>query len=446
VLERIENTISRYNMIPAGTRLAVAVSGGADSVFLLHYLASRGDGALSVAHINHGLREDESDKDEIFVQELAAQLRVPFHVHRMAKPAGNVEQFCRRERQRFFAQLRAEGVADRVATGHTATDQAETVLMRCLRGAGTTGLRGILPVTAEGVIRPLLSTGREEIRRWLAANAIPWREDASNESAAFLRNRIRAQALPVLRGLDPYVEQALGRIAGMAAVDEEYWNQAAAAAVDRLGAENSEGWVMDQRELKRLHPALRSRAIREALRRVRGDLRRLDWFDINSIDALATGEAGEGCLDVPGARVLRSMNWVRMEPAGQRQEPYDLELPVPGNVIAGPWRIEIGLGHGQGYTKDEVTPLAWCRIQPPLRLRTWQAGDRLQTEGMLREKKVKDLFIRARVPSWDRRLWPMITDSEGIVWMHRFGGSARVTPPEPAASLVWVRCNRVFSK
>ncbi len=446
MLERIENTISRYNMIPAGTRLAVAVSGGADSVFLLHYLAGRGGGPLSVAHVNHGLRGDESDKDEIFVRELAARLQVPFHVRRMAKPAGNVEQFCRRERQRFFAQLRAEGVADRVATGHTATDQAETVLMRCLRGSGTTGLRGILPVTAEGVIRPLLSTGREEIRRWLAANAIPWREDASNESNAFLRNRIRAEVLPVMRALDPHVEQALGRIAGMAAVDEEYWNREAARTLDRLGGESSEGWVIDQRELGRLHPALRSRVLREALRRVRGDLRRLDWLDVDRIDALAMGVAGEGRIDIPGARVLRSMSWVRMEPALLREEQYDLELPVPGSIVAGPWRIDISRGHGQEYTKDEVTPLAWCRIRPPLRLRTWQPGDRLQTEGMLREKKVKDLFIRARVPSWDRRLWPMITDSEGIVWMHRFGVSARVTPPGPAASLVWVRCNRVFSK
>jgi tRNA(Ile)-lysidine synthase len=446
VLERIENTISRYNMIPAGTRLAVAVSGGADSVFLLHYLTSRGVGALSVAHVNHGLRAVESDNDEAFVRELAGQFRLPFHLHRMGKPVGNVEQFCRRERQRFFAHLRVNGLADRIATGHTATDQAETILMRLLRGAGTTGLRGILPVTEECVIRPLLASGRGEIRNWLRERGLPWREDASNESHDFLRNRVRATAMPMLRELDPNVDRALGRIAGLAAADEDYWRHEAATALDRCGATSGEAWVIDRREFARLHPALRSRVIREALRRVRGDLRRLDLLDIEKVTGIALSGAGEGAVDLPGAFARRSMDWLRIERAAPPAVPFDTELPVPGAVIAGTWRIETCLGPRQGYTEGEITPLAWDRLRPPLRLRTWQAGDRIQTEGMSREKRVKELFAGARVPSWERRLWPMITDSEGIVWMHRFGASARAMPPEPAGSLVWVRCDKVSSK
>ena len=246
MLEEIENTISRYNMLPAGIRLGVAVSGGADSVFLLHVLAARSGASLTVLHVNHGLRGAESDRDAAFVAELATGLGLAFVGHRMGAVAGNLEQYCRRERMAFFGKLIADGVVDRVATGHTASDQAETVLMRLLRGAGTTGLRGVLPVSAEGLVRPLLGVRRDEIREWLFTRGLRWREDASNLSEDFLRNRVRARLLPLMRELDAGVDGALERVAEMAAVDEDYWRGEAGAVLERIGSWERDGLVVDQ--------------------------------------------------------------------------------------------------------------------------------------------------------------------------------------------------------
>ena len=191
-------------MLRPGDRVAAAVSGGADSVFLLHvlaHIAPRLNVTLAgVAHLNHKLRGEASDADERFVAGLAGGLGVPFFraEARVMEAGGNLEQAARRARIKFFETLIREGKADRIATGHTRDDQAETVLFRMLRGSGLAGLAGILPVTGEHLIRPLLETTRAEIEEFLTARGIPWREDASNADHRFARNRIRHGLLPQL--------------------------------------------------------------------------------------------------------------------------------------------------------------------------------------------------------------------------------------------------------
>src|SRR5437763_4786489 len=169
VIERVVATIEKYRM--AARRVGVAVSGGADSVFLLHALHELGL-ATTVLHINHGLRGPESDRDEEFVRDLAAHYELSIHVFAAPVFTGNLEQEARRFRYEFFAERIAAGDCDTVATGHTLDDQAETVLYRFLRGAGTAGLNGIQPVTSAKIIRPLLDLRRVEIRAWLAEHKI----------------------------------------------------------------------------------------------------------------------------------------------------------------------------------------------------------------------------------------------------------------------------------
>src|SRR6266849_5944710 len=204
VFERVLKTISRYNMLPAGARVAVAVSGGADSVCLLHILreaAPRFGLTLSVAHFNHKLRGAASDEDECFVARMAAGAGLAFHRADADLSEGreNLEQAGRRARQSFFQKLIRDGCADRVALGHTRDDQAETVLFRLMRGSGLAGLAGIYPVTTEGLIRPLIGVTRAEIEGYLQARTIPWRDDATNRDPRFARNRIRRDLLPQLR-------------------------------------------------------------------------------------------------------------------------------------------------------------------------------------------------------------------------------------------------------
>lgn len=403
----------------------------------------RGDIPLTVLHVNHGLRGAESDRDLAFVEEMAAALGLPFVSHRMGAVSGNLEQFCRRERKAFFERVIAEGRVRRVATGHTASDQAETVLMRLLRGTGTTGLRGVLPVTAEGLVRPLLGIRREEIRAWLEAQAIPWREDASNASDVFLRNRVRSKLLPVMRELDPAVDSALERVAELAVLDEDYWRREAAAVLDKSGQWNRGGLVLDRRELAKLHPALLGRVLRLGLERVFGGLRRVDRRHLDRVTALALGASGEGAVEVPGGRIERSMDWLRI---GGLPEAYPLEIAVPGEFTASAYTFKAWVEDEGAYTEGEATVLDWERLRPPLRFRTWKAGDRFQPAGAAEAKLVKEFFEHARIPSWDRCLWPMITDSDGIVWIYRFGAAARAVPHSATRRRLRVRCDTVSSK
>src|ERR1700733_6686410 len=229
MLDRVANFVAQHCMFERGQRVGVAVSGGADSVFLLHALRELGprwDLQLSVVHIEHGIRGAASIADAEFVAQLAARLELPFHLHHADVPSigGNLEGAARNVRQSFYADLIASAKVDRIATGHTRSDQAETVLYRILRGSGLTGLTGILPVTQEGLIRPLLEIDRIEIEAWLRDHGIAWREDETNQDRTFARNRLRHEILPLLReAFNPQLDTALSNLATLARDEESHW-------------------------------------------------------------------------------------------------------------------------------------------------------------------------------------------------------------------------------
>ena len=215
----------------AQVSVAVGVSGGADSVALLHilhlYRAEFGVGRLAAAHVNHGLRGAESDGDEEFARGEAAKLGVEFFRVRLDRPGdgcidtdSGIEAWARSERYKFFSDVRQEHGIDFVATAHTANDQAETVLLRLTRGAGLRGLRGILPVRGDGIIRPMLGVERSRLLEWLSDRGVGHREDSSNADPRFRRNRIRAEVVPKLAECDP---AAVRNIASAAAAAQAAW-------------------------------------------------------------------------------------------------------------------------------------------------------------------------------------------------------------------------------
>ena len=366
----------------AGTKLGVAVSGGADSVFLLHALRQVYEGPVVVLHVNHGLRGAASDEDESFVRSLAAA--DPFLTAKSLPVSGNIEQHCRRERLRVFGKWIRSGDVDHVATGHTASDQAETVLLRLLRGTGPTGLRGILPRTREGLVRPLLDLDRDAIRCYLRDLGVVWREDSSNADPRFLRNRVRATLLPLLRQLEPEVETNLGRLAAIACSEEEYW-------ATQMPPPTS---VLDVKSLQTLHPALRCRILRHNIAANKGNLLRIEKGHLDAVESLVLQSDGDGGVSLPGLDIRRSMDLIRMSSPSARE---------------------------YRYTENVVLDLDGGRLQGPLRVRAWQPGDCFQPKGRVEPISLKKLFQSARVPSWERKNWPIITDGVSIVWMHRFG-------------------------
>ena len=441
LLARIARFIERHAMFRAGQTVGAAVSGGADSVCLLHVLlelAPRWDLRLRVSHLNHNLRGEESRADAVFVTALANRLGLPVTVGEadFSATAGNLEQAAREARLRFFRERMAAGEVDCVALGHTLSDQAETVLFRFLRGAGSAGLAGIRPVTADGLVRPLLEVDRVEVEGFLRERGIAWREDSSNADPRFARNRIRHQLLPqLIRDWNPALAQTLAQTADWARAEEAWWER----EVDRLAAgllvPRGGAVYLQTGPLAALPLAAARRLVRRAIEIAKGDLRGVSFGHVGSILDLASGARGHGCAHAPGLAVLRSFDWLRfvIPGAAAGPAPYRQPASVPGSLrIPGAGlevRLELIEKPETSDDKDYVYNsgmggLDWQRLSGPLEWRSWRAGDRYRPSGSTGEEKVKTLFQRARIPVWERRGWPVLTDGPSIVWVRRFGPAA----------------------
>jgi tRNA(Ile)-lysidine synthase len=450
MLERVAKTITRYSMFHPGQRVGVAVSGGADSVCLLHVLrelAPRWNLGLTVLHLDHQLRGEASRQDAAFVRDLASSLDLPFEfretdVAAVCRDTGeNLEQAARLARLEFFQGFLAGGALNRVAVGHTRSDQAETVLFRFLRGSGTAGLAGIRPVTAEGIVRPLLEIERPEIEQFLRERGIPWRNDCTNASSVFARNRIRHELLPQLtRDWNPAMTPTLAHTAEWALAEEEYWD----AELARLAAAHlvvdSPAVLLRVDALAELPLAAARRLVRRALEIAKGDLRGIGFEHLTGILDLAGSAEGHGRIQIPGLDIFRSFEWLRIAPpAADNLETrnYRLPLPVPGAVrLPGRGSVISAELLPQPAENTEVTELLdnvynglvgcldWNRISGSLEVRNWRPGDQYQPAGRTVSEKIKALFHEARIPLWERRHWPVVTSGNAILWVRGFGPAA----------------------
>lgn len=431
-------------MLSAGRRIGVAVSGGADSVFLLHALHGAGL-AAAILHVNHRLRGAESDGDEAFVRDLAIRFDLPAHVLEAPVAAGNMEQEARRARYEFFAGQIAAGNCDVVATGHTLDDQAETVFYRFIRGAGTAGLAGILPVTRSGMIRPLIELRRDDIRAWLAERNIAWREDRSNANAGLLRNRIRLQHLPELTAsLNPALPELLASTAAWARAEEEYW----AEELDRLESshliEKPEIVLIDTKPFLELATAVQRRLMRRAIERVRGSLRGIDFRHVEAIRAMMATREGSGRAQLPDLDVYRSFDWLRLGPPGfdsRLERDFEIQLEIPGRTQL-PERgitLDIELIGKPGVYNEGGQGLNWDRLSGSLLLRNWRPGDQYQRTGQSAAEKIKTLFQEFRVPLWERRSWPVIVQGGSIVWTRRFGVASEFAAGPESRNILTIR-------
>jgi tRNA(Ile)-lysidine synthase len=429
--ERVAEIIPRYSMLPQSGRVGVAVSGGADSVALLHILRGLWSD-LVVLHVNHHLRGEESDGDETFVRELAQSLSLEILVEHAIPGAGNLEQEARRARREFFLRCGLE----RVALGHTRSDQAETVLFRLLRGSGLTGLAGMRYVTPEGFIRPLLTTSREEVRRWAQDAGLTWREDSSNANLAFSRNRLRHETLPeLMRAYNPNLEGVLAGTADLAQTEEAYWNEQVERLYPQITKRSQLGSFFQIDQLSALHLALQRRLIRRAFQAVRGDLAGIDLVHVEAVLNLCGSRQGHDRVLVPGVDALRSFDQLllsRPGTIGGQGRNYRLELEAGGKYElpfeAGVLTLDKFCANfkKEQDLEGEVSDLdADVLAGETLSVRNWRPGDELHRIGHKAAEKIKSLFQVYRVPLWERRHWPVVVAGEEIVWTRQFGGAAR---------------------
>ena len=457
LLDRIAQTIARHRMFEPAQKVGVAVSGGADSVCLLHVLLEltpHWDLRLSVLHLDHGLRGEESRQDAEFVRDLADRLGLPLFLREtpVAQSPDNLEQAARQARLAFFRETIAGGAVERVATGHTRSDQAETVLFRFLRGSGTAGLAGIRPVTSDGIVRPLIEVERSEVRQFLLERGIAWREDSTNSSFQFARNRIRHELLPqIAREWNPAIGETLAHTADWALAEEAWWE----AEIDRLASQHfttTDGAILlDAGLLAALPLAVARRLVRRAMELAKGDLRGIDFGHIRSVMDLARSTEGHGRLQAPGLDIFRSFEWLRFgQPGagGLEARNYRLALAVPGTVRVPGTNLAISLelidksgpsGSPEWVYNKWVGCLDWQRLSGSLELRNWRPGDQYQPAGYSGQEKIKTLFQQARIPLWERRHWPVLTDGSSIVWARRFGPAAGLVAEQDAKVVLKIR-------
>lgn len=414
-------------------RVAVAVSGGADSVGLLRAMAQAAPEigvVLAVAHVHHGIRGAEADEDEQFVANLARGLGLEFRVHRVQTPVAarenkqTLEEAARELRYAWFRELLSQGNADAVVTAHTLDDQAETVMHRLLRGAWTEGLSGIYPVVACGrgfILRPFLETRREEIRVWLRELGQVWREDATNEDTAHTRNRIRQELMPQLREYNPQIAEQLAHMATIAHDEESWWDAEVARilpglvlpgkpvrgggrAVSTHPEEGSAG--MELERLRALAPAMRKRVVRAAAEQLGCPLNFEQTHRLLAMcepDGARRQELTAGLWAEKSARELRL---VRKSANRDDGEATPVEVPIPGEVSGFGMRLRARI---EQATAAEPIPAAVLRAP--------KAGDRVKIRYSRAPKPLKEIFERMNVPAEARKTWPILEWQGRIVWM-----------------------------
>jgi tRNA(Ile)-lysidine synthase len=464
--QQILETIRRYRMMKPGDRVGVAVSGGADSTALLCLLEELREDlgiALQVIHLNHSLRGAQSDRDEEFVAQLSRARELEFFSERHdagaeARHHGwNLEDAGRRLRYELFERLVREGKVTRVAVAHTADDQAETFFARIFRGTGTRGLAGIHPVRGN-IVRPLLKIRREALREYLRERAQTWREDPSNRDLSRLRSRVRHELIPELeRKFPPGIVNRITNFAGIFYDEEAFWSvlvedrfRAVArqnsggisiAVGDLLsplplpsGQESMPGYTEAESASRAVSRRLILRLLEEALRD-RGQITSAHVDDV--IRFALTGASGHR-LELPHGLAVRRefdhLTFFLRSPAdrtdiGQRSahsaDAYQYVMGLPGqgsNDVSVPelrTRFCLKLIDWPATERDtrkQSATLDADLLQSPLVLRSWRPGDAYRPRGHRQVRKLKEMFLRHRVPVGERAHWPVLTSGDEVVW------------------------------
>ncbi len=420
--------------------MAVAVSAGADSVALLRVLLElRGDLGivLAVAHFNHHLRGDDSDGDERFVAELAERHGLPFYQDRArvrehaASNKLSLEHAARELRYDWLIDLAQTQRFEAVATAHTRDDQAETVLMKFLRGAGTKGLAGIhVLLQRDGVriVRPLLETRRAQVEQYLTSIGQPWREDETNRDYRFTRNRVRHELLPLLeRDYNPNLRELLNQAAEVALAEEDYWRGKADCFLKQW--QEHPGRLLLRHELSPPTglPAEPLAVQRRVLKRFLEDQGLpTDFHHVEAVRHCALGETLQ--VELPGGwRARHQGDWLELAAgtpqASEPVEGYEGFLPIPGECVVAEEKLTIRatvVPSDEAANAPSGSLLSVAKIGPKLLIRNWLPGDRFRPAHTASVEKLKRLFSERRIPAQRRALWPIALLGAQIVWVHEF--------------------------
>lgn len=456
--------IRKHGLLCPGDRVGAAVSGGADSVALLRLLLDLRKElgiVLSVVHFNHKLRGAEAEADERFVADLARRHKLEFHCasgnvpEYAAKKHLSLETAARELRYQYFRRLLIEGNLTRIATAHTLDDQAETVLLRLLRGAGSRGLAGIYPRLSvadsqfseinrsrpPAIVRPLLSVRGEDLEAYLREIGQAWREDRSNRDLRHARNRVRHGILPRLeRNLNPAVREVLAETAEIARAEEEYWQKEIRQLLMSAWEGGASQGTLTTNVLADSPLALQRRLVRAAAESLG---LRLEFRHVEEILSLVSTESKSALLPDGWTVSLHggALRFGIAAPSASYPD-YEFRLPVPGTieVPAAGSRFEavVVSGNASGvYNPEDLLDRA--QLSRELRVRNWRAGDRFWPPHTKASKKIKELLQDRRLTGQDRKLWPVVVSGSEIIWVRGFPVPRQHRAQDEAVEAVLIR-------
>lgn len=438
LLHRVVRTVRARELFQPGQHLLVAVSGGPDSVALLtllHRLVPRWRLQLTAVHFNYGLRGNESEEDQAFVMSLCDSLQVslrcvPLDVRTRPKRV-SLQAQARELRYRAMAELAEDLGVDRIAVGHTADDQAETILLWMLRGAGLAGLAG-MPAQRDGmIIRPLYEVRRRELLAFLDATGQAYRQDSSNAKPLYARNRIRHELVPVLNRIAPAAIDAFCRMGDLCREDDRYLDTQArslSSSLVRPGADG--GYSIDRHRLQAEPPAMQRRLLRELFRRMHPTRRAPSAATVEAVRRFLSSKVMGERHCAGGVRVRVTQSTLLVQPGGAVAVQPEPVAAVEEQSVRIPSIIEWA-GTGQRIQVQERSPAeanqlsasrGWAmivdadRLSQPLRVRSWRSGDRFVPSGMKgRSKKLQDYFVDLKIPLSQRKRIPILEAPEGII-------------------------------
>jgi len=416
MLNKLSAFLRQQNMVSPGDTVICAVSGGADSVALLfglYLLKEKLEIRLEAAHFNHHLRGEESDRDERFVRDFCDRYEIPVHIGSGVVTPGKkgLEAAARDARYAFLRSL-----PGKIATAHTADDNAETILLHLVRGTGLKGLGGIMPINGN-VIRPMLSVTREEVEAFLEEWCLPHIEDSSNDTDAFLRNRLRHHVMPLLRQENPKIAKNLSRMALHLRQDEECLSTQA----EYLAQTPAVSF------LRQAHPAVRSRYLVKFLKD--SGVKEPEDSHIALAEALVFSENPSARANFPGGvTIIRRYDQLEVLTGGGGME--TVELPCPGQVELPGLRVSCAPATELLQTPDTITVCPSGKIV----LRSRLSGDTIRLAGGT--KSLKKLFIDRKIPASHRPEIPVVSDEQGILGVYGIGVNLdRAADTLPAAQI-----------
>lgn len=448
-LEKIHHTMADQDMVEPGLAVLVGVSGGPDSVALLHVLHQMAEDLglrLGIAHFHHNIRGADADMDARFVQNLAEKLNLPFYYEKNIgtpnpQTGESPEERLRDARYGFLQRMARDSRFDRIAVGHHADDNAEQILINLLRGGGPLGVSGILPVRGN-IIRPLIRVSRDDIMTYLSVFRLDYRMDPTNTDRRFLRNRVRHDLMPMLKTeYNPNLPETLARLGSVLKADNEWLDRLIRPIWDHvLILEEPGRIVLSIPKLARHHLAARRRIIRCAVQRVKENLRRIQYLHVEAVINLIQDDL-PGSLDLPDriqvrcgqgrlvfekcAEPLRNAGNPG-HPPRQMQYSYSFSIKDVSSLpiyikeidrVLTLTRIDGFMACDPAGSDPHVAFFDWDRLVFPLVLRNHRPGDRFGPLGLNGTQKLSDFFINHKVDRRQRAMTPVLVSGADIIWV-----------------------------